>query len=237
MTVRVAQAARNNAAWCDAVFRAHGTAGEFFPSHWLNRAPAPPYYPNLVTLDSAVAPALAAVREIEQARPSASWALKDSFAVLALEPQGFKLLFRAEWIARPAALAPRSPRTRWIRVESELALSAWESAWGGSAGQARIFRPALLRRAEVAFLAALDEGGAIRAGVIAHRSENAVGLTNFFAYPGETREHRARCVEAAASVFPGLPLVGYESGEDLAESLDLGFSPLGSLQVWQLGAV
>ena len=32
--------------------------------------------------------------------------------------------------------------------------------------------------------------------------------------------------------FPGLPLVGYEAGDDHAEMLELGFGALGPLRVW-----
>jgi hypothetical protein len=229
--IGAADAARNNAAWCDAVCGAHGCPGEHSGSHWLTRAPTPPGYPNLVTLEPAVAPAMAAVRELERVRPSEAWAVKDSFSVLPLEPAGFRLLFEAEWIVRPAQLARPGEGGRWIRVRSEPGLAAWEAAWGESASMPRVFLPALLGRSEIAILAALDAEGAVAAGVVANWSGNAVGLSNFFAR--EEREAlRAGCVEAAQREFPGLSLVGYESGQDLAESRALGFLPLGSLRVW-----
>jgi len=231
----VADAARNNAAWCDAVCGAHGSPGEFFDSHWLTRAPAPPYYPNLVTLHSAVAPAMAAVRELDEARPSASWAVKDSFGVLPLERAGFRLLFGAEWIVRPVPLAPRRPPShggRWSRVQCESALSAWEEAWGESLGKPRVFLPALLGRSEIAILAAHDSGGGIIAGVVANRTEKAVGLSNFFVHGKMGGSLRAECMEAAADAFPNLPLIGYEAGQNLVESHALGFSSLGSLRIW-----
>lgn len=230
----VADLARNNAAWCDAVCRAHGSAGELSDSRWLSRAPMPPYYPNLVTLAPPPEPALAAVQELERALPSAAWAVKDSFAVLPLEQAGFRLLFGAEWILRPARPDPprRSSDLRWLRVESDAQLADWEKAWGESAGQARIFLPALLRRSEIAFLAAVGPDGAIAAGVIANRAENVVGVSNFFARGDEGALLRGECIEAASDAFPGLPLVGYETGDALAESKALGFVSLGSLRVW-----
>ena len=232
--IGVADAARNNAAWCDAVCCAHGAAGEFSDSYWLSRAAVPPFHPNLVTLAPASEPALAAVRELEQTRPAASCAVKDSFAVLALEPLGFRLLFAAEWIARPALSRPSGQRSRagWLRVETESALSAWEAAWGESRGRSRIFLPALLRRTDFAFLAALDGGGAIAAGVVAHRTGSAVGLSNAFAHGEEAVSLRAAGVEAASDAFPGLPLVGYEAGPALAASRALGFASLGPLRIW-----
>jgi hypothetical protein len=231
--IRIADAARNNAAWCDAVYRAHGRPGEFHASHWLARGRAPPYYPNLVTLDASLETAMAAVRELERARPSPAWAVKDSFGVLPLDREGFRPLLDGEWIARPALgrTSARREEARWTRVRSDSMLAAWEAAWGESAGRARIFLPPLLRESEIAVLAALDGEGDVVAGVIANRTEAAVGLSNFFAR--ERRDAlRAECLDAAMGEFPGLPLVGYESGRDLAEVLALGFRALGSLRVW-----
>ena len=228
----VADAARNNAAWCSAVCGAHGSPGEFVDAYWRTRAAAPTYYPNLVTLAPEPALALAGVRELERARPSASWAIKDSFGTLPLEHAGFDLLFEADWIVRPASPRRGPVAARWCSVQSESELAAWENAWGQSVGQAPIFLPALLRRKEIAILAARDRDGEIVAGVVANRAANSVGITNLFLRGAEGESTRAECIEAVADAFPGLPLVGYESGQDLADSHALGFSSLGSLRVW-----
>ena len=62
--LRVADAARNNAALCDAVCAAHGAGGELFDTHWLTRGRTPPRYPNLVTLTDAIDAPLAAIDEL-----------------------------------------------------------------------------------------------------------------------------------------------------------------------------
>jgi len=234
----VADAARNNAAWCNAVCSSHGSPGELRASHWVTWAPAPPLYPNLVTVDPAVEPAMATIRELERARPSASWAVKDSFDALPLEDLGFRLLFGAEWIARrpPPSRAGEAPAGgRWRRIDTEAGLAAWEEAWGESRRRARIFLPALLGRREIAILASFGSAGTIRAGVIANRGENAVGLSNFFACGEERAALRAECVDAAAAAFPSLPLVGYESGPDLADAKAVGFASIGPLRIWAAG--
>jgi hypothetical protein len=236
--IGIGDAARNNAAWCDAVCSAHGSPGTFSASLWWSRAPAPPYYPNLVTLDPASGPAMEALGELERAPPAASWAVKDSFAVLPLEQAGFRLQFEAEWILRPASIARhrrRSRSERWFRVESEPALAAWEAAWGESLGQPRVFLPALLRRSEIAILGALGSGGAITAGVVANRTGDLVGISNLFANRQAGGALRADCIEAVLDRFPGIPLVGYESAQDLVESRALGFRSVGSLRVWVKG--
>jgi hypothetical protein len=41
------------------------------------------------------------------------------------------------------------------------------------------------------------------------------------------------CVVAVLDVFPGLPLVGYETGEALAQAEALGFEVIQPLRIWQ----
>ena len=40
----------------------------------------------------------------------------------------------------------------------------------------------------------------------------------------------------AAVIRPGLPIVGYERGEDLAAAQQAGFTVLGSLRIWARGS-
>ena len=74
-------------------------------------------------------------------------------------------------------------------------------------------------------VAVLSRGAA---GVVAHRGDGVVGLSNFSgparAWPG--------AVAAVAAAFPGRPVVGYEHGEDLQVALGHGAEPLGPLRVW-----
>jgi hypothetical protein len=232
--IGIAAAARNNAVWCDAVCSAHGHPGEFFDSHWRTREPTPPGYPSLVTLDASLR-AMAAVDELGEVRAGAAWAVKDSFAVLPLEGADFRLHFEAQWIVCPAPLeraTPRSPGTPWRRIRSAPELAAWEAAWGESPGQPRVFLPPLLDRSDIAILALPDSNGSFRAGIVANRTEHAVGVSNFFSKEEESQALRAAGVDAATDAFPGLPVVGYEAGSDLAECRALGFDSLGSLRVW-----
>jgi hypothetical protein len=227
--LRAADAAQSNADWCDALCGAHGCRGERSASWWLTRDPTPPGYPSVVTLGASVPAGLDAVGRLEAARGAAGWAVKDSFAVLPLETAGFRLLFEAVWIGRPPQPA-RQPGS-WIRIQSEAALAAWEAAWGESAGGPTVFPAALLARSEIAILGSPGERGAFRAGVVARRGRAAVDVSNFFAR-GAGREERAAGLAAATATFPGLPLLGYESGPALEECEALGFEALGPLRVW-----
>ena len=40
----------------------------------------------------------------------------------------------------------------------------------------------------------------------------------------------------AAVIRPGLPIVGYERGEDLAAARQAGFTVLGPLRIWARGS-
>jgi hypothetical protein len=57
-------------------------------------------------------------------------------------------------------------------------------------------------------------------------------VSNVFMPAGEGERFRAGCVAGVMDVFAGLPLVGYEAGDDLAEMQELGFEALGPLRVW-----
>jgi hypothetical protein len=72
----------------------------------------------------------------------------------------------------------------------------------------------------------------IVAGVIAHRAGEVVGLSNLFVPERDPEPLRAGCVAAVIEAFPGLPIVGYETGQELAAARTLGFELLGPLRVW-----
>ncbi|HEV8392381.1 MAG TPA: hypothetical protein VGQ35_21180 [Dongiaceae bacterium] len=236
-----AAAARNNAIWCDAMARAHGTPGTLAAAAWINRRPAPRFHPNLVTLGgpSGRPAQIDAVRQLMAAPPAPGWSVKDSFKALELAPLGFDLLFEASWIHRPARPFDRIPSgCRVERVTSEPALDSWEQAWraGETAPPDRLFHPALLAEPDHAVIA-LTRDGAIVAGCIASRSDGVLGISNLFVPPDDVTEDdgslRAACLDAAMRFTPGLPLVGYERGAALVRMTELGFAPIGPLRVWQ----
>jgi len=146
---RAEQAARNNAAWCDAVCRAHGVPGELARGLWLQCRPGPPYYPNLVTIQhaGAEAAALVAIQQLTTTLPGAGWGVKDSFSNLDLDAQGFERLFDAQWIWREPTRTPAAaPDLRWAALVAHAELQRWETAWaaGAPAAQPPVFPNALL---------------------------------------------------------------------------------------------
>ena len=67
---------------------------------------------------------------------------------------------------------------------------------------------------------------------VAARDRGAVGLTNVFTRTANPERARRAAVSAASELFPGVPIVGYESGDELATAHRHGFVSLGPLRVW-----
>ena len=178
----------------------------------------PRFYPNLVTTARLADPAeqLSAVRILRDADLPDHWAIKDSFATLDLAALGFDLLFEAQWIRKDAApdLATHS-RLRWTRTtEGNELLPA-----------------ALFADPDIAMFTGSRDGEVV-AGGIANRTKGVVGLSNVFAQGGDAVAVWTDIAALATVAFPGLPLVGYETGADLAAAVDSGFEVGDPLRVW-----
>ncbi|MEW2392518.1 hypothetical protein AB0933_29560 [Streptomyces venezuelae] len=222
-------AVRNNAAWCDAVCRSHGVGGAVEGGVWASALRTPPLYPDAVTLSPAAAPDDVLTR-IDLTSPGAS--VKDSFGTLDLSGAGFEVLFEARWIHRPATEPAPSRARGWEPVEGAGRLLAWEAAWSGDGESEGLFRTALLDDGAV-FLAPAGTGP-VTAGAIAYPAAGAVGVSNLFAADDDPDADAAwrSCLEATDRLWPGVPVVGYEHGDDLAAAIRQGFEPVGPLRVW-----
>ncbi|MFD8012633.1 hypothetical protein [Streptomyces sp. NPDC058955] len=220
-------AVRNNAEWCASMCRAHGLATTTGPRAWTSPRRTPLYYPDAVSLTGDATPA-DVVASIDLTVPGAS--VKDSHARLDLAPDGFRPLFDATWIGRRAG-SPADPGVAWTRATTPGALAAWADAWsGGDADEAALFRPALLDDPAVTVLAVPGPDGRILGGAVLSTAAGATGVSNLFAADG-TDPALVRAA-ALAAADPALPVVGYESGDDLAVALAAGFRELGPLRVW-----
>ncbi|MFC9929852.1 hypothetical protein [Streptomyces sp. NPDC127190] len=228
----VLAAARNNAEWCAAMSRSHGLAGEFGPQAWTAPARTPLYYPDAVTLVPGADPAALAAR-IDTTAPGAS--VKDSFADLDLSGAGFDVLFEAQWIHRPAGAPAAAPDLTWTVADDPDTLRAWALAWDDGDGDADLFRPELLDDPATFVLAGRSSDGRVAAGAVASRSDRVVGISNVFAVEGGPDAAWPGVLETAHRLFPDLPLVGYEHGENLTAALRHGFEPVGPLRVWLHG--
>ncbi|MGW2559894.1 hypothetical protein ACWCXB_11735 [Streptomyces sp. NPDC001514] len=230
----IAASARNNAEWCDAMCRAHGTPGVFGERAWTSDRRTPPLYPDAVTL-SPYATAREVLDGIDRTAPGCS--VKDSFGRLDLSADGFDVLFEARWIHRPATLAaPVAPSdVSWRPVRTVRGLAAWEEAWsGGDESLAGLFRPELLAdRATTVLAGTTDRGTRTVAGAVVSRSDSVIGVSNVFA-AGDADLDRAwsGCIATVARLWPGIPVVGYEQGDALEAAMRQGCVPGATLRVW-----
>lgn len=246
-------AVHNNAVWCDAVCRALGADTAWTDGLWIDRSPAPPYYSNAVTIDAHATEAqLRRLRRMLGTDLPRPWSVKDGFHALELAPEGFRVLLEAEWIHLPVEVAidtgtstaadgASAPTLEWSPATSVPELVAWETAWrganpaAGAAGIPGLFQPALLADPAMRFLTGRHDGR-IQAVVAANRSDDGtgpvVGISNMVLGGPAPETHRASVVRAVRDAFPGLPVVGYERGDDLTAMLALGFRPSGPLRVW-----
>lgn len=243
---RVELATLNNVFWYRAMFQAHQIACTTDDlSWWTDRSP-PPFHSNLVVLSplATYESVRQRLRAIARALPSSRLSMKDSFASFDLSSDGYAILFEASWIWRdpalPSAHGPQGSPSGWTTVTSATELQAWENAWRGDARNgldaypSRQFPPSLLASPSHRFFVKVD-GQRVVAGAIANRSPGAVGLSNTFS-PGPASFDWKGLVQCATEHYPGVPLVGYERGTDLAHAESAGFTALAPLRVWQLAS-
>ncbi|MFG3056650.1 hypothetical protein ACGFZP_37630 [Kitasatospora sp. NPDC048239] len=207
--------------------RSHGVASRFGEQAWAAPARTPLYYPDAVTLVPGADPA-ALVARIDTAAPGAS--VKDSFADLDLTGAGFDVLFEAQWIHRPANAPVVPSDLAWDVARDTDTLSAWAMAWDNEDGSA-LFRPELLDDPATFVLVGRSADGRMVAGAVASRSDQVVGISNVFALDDPDTAWLG-VVDAVHRLFPALPVVGYEHGDDLAAAVRHGFEPVGPLRIW-----
>jgi hypothetical protein len=169
-----------------------------------------------------------ALRELPQAIGD-TICFKDSFCEFDQEREGFRALFRAEWIWSPPG-SSSCPKD-WNRLYDPRDLHAWEMAWNenGSPTPMRMFCDELLGHPDIAVFGTKKEGEFI-AGCTANRSADCVGISNIFC-----KDDLLRCVgkasDAIGAYAPGLPIVGYATGAFLQAAEQSGFCPVGKLQI------
>ena len=239
---RAAITALNNAAWSDAACRGHGGVTTLGDAVWVNAAPSPRFYANVITLrEGAHAEVEAAVGRLD-GRLDAGWGIKDSFAQLDLRDRGFAILFDAAWLWRDAAargaVRRRDDGLSWTAASADGDLADWERAWEPHLGDAataradrRQFPPALLACDRIVFVAGRRDGRVVAGGVL-NADAGVVGVSNVFAPPADLAACWARLVHEATTRFPGLPQCTYDRAPDTAQPLAQGFEFAGPLRVW-----
>jgi hypothetical protein len=197
----------------------HGTAGRFLVHTWVNAEPVPRFYPNVVTLTTGEADIVEqrqTVRILQKSNLPGRWAVKDSFKTLDIARLGFEVLLEANWI--------RKAQPKSATMVSGL---SWERVGPGGEG----FPAALFSDHNFAMFSA-KRNGAVVAGGTFYRSDAVVGLSNVVAEFDDEPAVWRDLASLAAATFPGLPLVGYESGDELAAARRAGYEVGDPLRVW-----
>jgi hypothetical protein len=211
--------------WYEDIFALHGIGTRIEDGLWSAIGSPPPFHSDVVALEPTVS--RAALDAALAGRPT--WGFKDSFAVTEPSAPGTRLLFTATWIHHPGADGRTAP-TAWRRIDDADDLAAWNAGWD----TADVLLPSVLDRGHLAVLARTGEVGiqaGIEAGAVARLGSGAVDLSNVHGVGGRDVDWE-ELVAAVGARFPGRPLVGSESGADLAAALSAGFDAVGELRVW-----
>jgi hypothetical protein len=188
---------------------------------WVNAEPVPRFYPNVVTLTPGaadIAEQRQAVRILQKSHLPGRWAVKDSFGTLDIARLGFEVLVEAKWI--------RKAQPRAATMVSGL---AWERVKAGTVD----FPAALFSDDNFAMFAA-RRGDVVVAGGMFYRADGVVGLSNVIAESDDEPAVWRDLGSLAAATFPGLPVVGYESGDELDAAKKGGFEVGDPLRIWVL---
>ena len=210
--------------------RTHSIPGRFDADAWVDPHRTPRYYPDAVTLDPA-AVAGSILGRIDTTSPGAS--IKDSFATLDLGLFGFAVVHEAEWIYRdPPSSRVTGPRDmRWMAIETADELVAWAAAWDDGAPD-DLFRPALLRDPSVTILGGYVDGSIVAGAIANWTGHDLVGLSNVFTHDDDLERAWSGSLGYLDSALPGVAIVGYAAGADLAVALRRGFASVGGLRIW-----
>jgi hypothetical protein len=186
---------------------------------WVNAEPVPRFYPNLVTLtagEADIAEQRQAVRILQKSHLSGRWAVKDSFRTLDIARLGFEVLFEANWIRKAQA-----------KADTMVSGLSWERVSAG--GDA--FPAALFSDHNFAMFSAKRDGAVVAGGTF-YRSDGVVGLSNVVAEFDDEPAVWRDLASLGAATFPGFPVVGYESDDELKAARKAGFEIGDPLRVW-----
>lgn len=207
---------------------AHGTAGRFLVHTWVNAEPVPRFYPNVVTLTTGEADIDEQRQIVDMLKTSnlpGRWAVKDSFKSLDLRRQGFEVLHEAKWIRKmQQEAAPHAWQDRPMTLVSGL---SWERAKPGGEG----FPEALFSDENFAMFSGRRDGAVVAGGTF-YKSDGVVGLSNVVADSDDAPAVWRDLAILATTTFPGVPVVGYESGNELKAARKAGFTAGDPLRVW-----
>ncbi len=236
MKDKIQQAIYNNNGLYEAIFANHQIKFKQTDFIRYSLEQTPPLYSNLVTISKDWKPddIFGNIDIRYENEKWDEWSVKDSFGVLDLSEYGFTKLFEAQWIYLEAEkFKPYGTNgsLHYEIVTTENVLSAWRIAWDSDEQLGKeIFNPKLLNNPKVYFVAGYD-GKQIVSGCFVNRTDNILGISNFFA-PDKDNKYWSETISFIFGSIGQRNIVGYERNE-LADTLQtLGFVVVGDLTVW-----
>lgn len=206
--------------WYDALCALHEVPCGIEDDVWCACTPPPPLHSNAKTVEPSARPDRALAAIIDEG------SIADSFGAFDLSGEGYRLLFEAQWIHRPGPTSNvRHLPAGWESVRTKSDLHAWTSRHDTEA----VLLPALLQRSAFRLIGKRHEGGYI-AGAVLHLCSGVVDVSNVWTTSEDL--DWTELVIAAAALFPGRALVGYEYGANLEYASAAGFATLGPQRVW-----
>jgi len=196
---------------------------------WVNAETVPRFYPNVVSLttgESDIDEQRQIVEMLLKSHLPGRWAVKDSFKTLDIARLGFDVLFEANWIRKVEPKAP-TPGSAPPRSHAAVSGLSWERAKPGGEG----FPASLFSDDNFAMFSGRRDG-AVTAGGTLYRSDGVVGISNVTADVDEAPAVWRDLAMLAAVTFPNLPIVGYESGDELKAARRAGFEVGDPLRIW-----
>ncbi len=233
---KIQQAIYNNNGLYEAIFANHQIKFKQTDLIRYSLEQTPPLYSNLVTISKDWKPddIFGNIDIRYENEKWDEWSVKDSFGVLDLSEYGFTKLFDAQWIyieAKKFKPYGTNGNLHYEIVTTENVLSAWRIAWDSDEQLGKeIFNPKLLNDSKVYFVAGYD-GKQIVSGCFVNRTDNVLGISNFFA-PDKNIKYWSEIISFIFGSIEQMNIVGYERNE-LADTLQtLGFVVVGDLTVW-----
>ena len=171
----------------------------------------PRFYPNAVTLAPAtrhVAEQRSTVDILLKSNLPGRWAVKDSFNTLDLVAAGF----------RRAVRGAVDPQRRCLVDATVIGTSS-----GSARPRASAFRLRCSSDRNFAMFTGRRDGEVVARRHALSRPTSVVGLSNVVAEADDAVAVWRDLAALAATTFPGLPLVGYRSGDELKAAANAGF--------------
>ena len=221
MDRRLRAAVDASVCWYDELFAVHGVGHRVVDGMWSALGPPPPLH----SAAKSVEPWATSQRALRDIAGFDHCSVADSFGTLDLP--GFELLLEARWLfLEPVPKSPGRHPAGWAPVRGAQELAEW-TAHHDTAG---VLLPALLDRPGFTVLG-LRSHDQLLAGAVVHACAGVVSISNVWAAPGRHPDWHD-LVRVSHAIHPGLPVTGWEHGEDLAQALDAGFTDVGPHLVW-----